>query len=143
MQDVDGTLQLILDCRLDRAQRFRGQNEGGHNRSPKGLWHSEALDAVIERNSKFLRQKDHHDQIKEQKQRVIRAGAHSHRFMSGMDRGRSVAGLREELTVAHGLNKQEDSVKAERTSGEKDFRQIRMMRSGHGSGEVRQDQAQD
>ena len=65
MQDVNGTLQLILDCRLDRAQRFRGEDEGGHDRSAKGLWHSETLDAVIERDGEFLRQKDHRDQIEE------------------------------------------------------------------------------
>src|SRR5262245_8100038 len=140
MKDVNGTLQLILDCRLDRAQRFRGQNEGGHDRSPKSLRHSETLDAVIKRDSKFLRQKDHHDQIKEQKQSVIRAGAHFDWLMSGMVQSPSVD-LDEELTVSHGLNKQEDAVKAERAGGEKDFGQIGTMQPGHGSGEIWQNQA--
>ncbi len=56
MQNVHGALQLILYRRLDRAQGFRSEDEGSHDRSAKGLRHSEPLNAVIEGDREFLRQ---------------------------------------------------------------------------------------
>src|SRR5450432_1976179 len=113
MQDVNRTLQMILHCCLDSAQRFWGKNERGHNRAAERLWHSEMLDAVIKGDSELLCQENNCDEIKEEERCMIKTGAHVDRLMNRVDRSCRRPGFHEVLAVPHGLDKEKNAIEAQ------------------------------
>ena len=63
MQDVNGTLQLLLSGRVNTTQSIRRQDHRGDDGTAKSLRHSPTLDAVIQWNREFFRQHNNDNQI--------------------------------------------------------------------------------
>ncbi|MNT58015.1 hypothetical protein D3C72_1954270 [compost metagenome] len=73
--EVHGALQLVVEGRLDGADRLRRKHDTGHDETAqrgRGLHH---MHPVVDGDGQGLGQQDHHHQVGEQQQGVIDVAA--------------------------------------------------------------------